>query len=454
MKKTLRNSFWLIHTKKRALVQILMLIVLLVGSFTLYAQNKDYVKGSGYIGAAKDGPGFTYINTGDTVNFAHNITTTRNINVLGRGMLSFAGTADWKSSNGSFVNGYVRSHKSGAFVFPVGQSDYRPARISAANDADPTDAAYYTPALYDITALDAGIIAVTDESWIIQGNTAATITLTWSDDIFTLTWSNSIFSVITDLSNLIIAGWDGTKWVKIASAADVTSPVFGTASVLTLSGSVSTVSDIVPNDYEAYTLAVEILCPATVADHEGHIYKVTQLAGKCWTSNLRATEYDAGGTIPFAQPYYSSLYPDVAKHDSVFGLLYTWYSAVGVPEGSSTLPTPDASGNVQGICPDGWHIPSQAELSTLSLYALNEIKSTQYWIVPGTDIYGFDARPAGKHNGTIERFEDLYGFTGYWACDANVGQNAPYFSISYYCNIIKEEYTSKADGLSVRCVMD
>ena len=206
-----------------------------------------------------------------------------------------------------------------------------------------------------------------------------------------------------------------------------------------------------------FTVTVERLCPSTVADTDPvpHTYNVTKAASLCWTSNLRATEYAGGGDIAFAQPYYCEDYSDVAAHDSIFGLLYTWYSAVGVPEGSSTLPTPDPmTGFVQGICPDGWHIPSQAELDALNMYDAKDLMSTNYWLVPGTNATSFDARPAGRYDSSIDRFVDLYGFTGFWAADANTGNSAPYFSLTYYCSLIEKMETLKSDGLSVRCVWD
>jgi len=70
----------------------------------------------------------------------------------------------------------------------------------------------------------------------------------------------------------------------------------------------------------------------------------------------------------------------------------------------------------KGICPNGWHIPTQAEWNLLNIYPVQQLKSTQYWLVPpvaGTDDFGFDARPAGRYNGSIDRYEDLYGFTGW-----------------------------------------
>jgi hypothetical protein len=221
-----------------------MAFCILLAAFCLQAQNHHYVAGKVYINPK----GFMYINTGDTLNLAGNMTTVRHTSVAQRGTLSFAGSADWKSGNGSFVKGYVRSHKTGAFTFPIGEGNYRPAHISAAASAAPTDAAYYQPMPppYSISALDAGVAAVTNESWVIQGTTATIITLSWSADIS---------SFASDFTQLGMAGWDGSKWVKIESAVETISSIFGSASSLTGKGSVSTVSAITPNQYAAYTLA-------------------------------------------------------------------------------------------------------------------------------------------------------------------------------------------------------
>jgi len=80
-----------------------------------------------------------------------------------------------------------------------------------------------------------------------------------------------------------------------------------------------------------------------------------------------------------------------------------------------------------------------------------------YWLDPpggGTDDFEFTALPAGWYNGTIERYQDLYGFAGWWASDATTETVANAFTIAYYCDNIMEEVKSKANGLSVRCVMD
>jgi len=195
-------------------------------------------------------------------------------------------------------------------------------------------------------------------------------------------------------------------------------------------------------------------CPLTV-DFEGGLYQVTSLAGLCWTSNMATRHYADGAPIAFARAYSCRTCPDSTDLASTFGLLYTWHSAVGVPEGSSALPVPNESGFVQGICPEGWHVPAQEELDRLNQYPVEDMRSTDYWLISGgTNSTGFNALPAGKYSGERNRFEDLYGFTGYWASDLHTELFANYYSITYYCNSAENKVAKKSDGLSVRCVMD
>lgn len=197
-----------------------------------------------------------------------------------------------------------------------------------------------------------------------------------------------------------------------------------------------------------FDVTVTRACPLTIPGIGGYTYTVTSLAGMCWTSNMRNTLYENGTPIAWAELYQSSLYSDVAHHDSIFGRLYTWESAIG------TEP-PSGAGHYQGICPVGWHVPSQAEWALLSGFDANDLRSTNYWVVPGgTDAYGFDSRPAGRYDSATGMFIDLYGYTGYWASDDTSATTAHTFIINYYCNNPEITEIIKADGLSVRCVMD
>jgi len=200
-----------------------------------------------------------------------------------------------------------------------------------------------------------------------------------------------------------------------------------------------------------FTVFVERVCPPTISDDEGNEYKVTKLAGLCWTDNLKATKYAINlgeGAIPFAQPYHSTLYPNAGNYNfDTFGLLYDWHSALGETAGDTPA---------QGICPEFWHIPSVEEWNRLNAYPAEDLKSKQFWFISGNDKYGFDSRPAGLYNGAIGRYENLYGFTGWWSSSepGTLSSSAHYFSFSYYCSHILKEVMQKGNGLSVRCVMD
>ena len=99
-----------------------------------------------------------------------------------------------------------------------------------------------------------------------------------------------------------------------------------------------------------------------------------------------------------------------------------------------------------------------AATNRLNIFEASQLRSKQYWLNPlgpGSDDFGFDALPAGWYNGTTERFENLYGFAGWWASDDVPGTaSANAFIIAYYCNQIQGDVKKKIDGLSVRCVMD
>ena len=197
------------------------------------------------------------------------------------------------------------------------------------------------------------------------------------------------------------------------------------------------------------TLNESIACPSSLV-YEGGPYTVTSLAGLCWTSNMANRHYANGDPIPFARAYYCPACQDSTTLASTFGLLYDWYSAVG-----STQAQPVPSAPIQGICPTGWHIPTKEELALLQQYQVRDLKSEYYWIVPGgTNSTGFNALPAGRYNSATGSFEDMYGFTGYWASDADSGLTAPFYYINYYCVDFESNETLKTEGLSVRCVMD
>jgi uncharacterized protein (TIGR02145 family) len=178
----------------------------------------------------------------------------------------------------------------------------------------------------------------------------------------------------------------------------------------------------------------------------GAFYLTTRLSNICWSPNLFATTYPNSTTpITFAKPY-----DNTPANTAIYGLLYTWYSAVGVPEGTATVPPAP----VQGICPDGWRLPTTAELESLNAYPASELKSTTLWTTPGTDDHGFTAFPAGKFSAQSNTFINLGEYTAWWASDADPAQFAHQYFLTDACDRLLHLLTNKSDGLSVRCVSE
>lgn len=201
----------------------------------------------------------------------------------------------------------------------------------------------------------------------------------------------------------------------------------------------------------------------TAIDTDNNTYQTVRIGCECWTkSNLRTTTYSDGSDVAFARAYSSQAYPDTTANKANFGLLYTWYSAVNVAEGNDTaepeVKTASGSGYpyVQGVCPEGWAIPSMAQYyNAVSTVAnIDGMKSTDInkWLPEhaGTDESGFSAVGAGFYNAGLG-FESLLGKTWFWSYDQNI-HTAQSASIGYYCTEMLNEEQPKGMGFSVRCI--
>jgi uncharacterized protein (TIGR02145 family) len=134
---------------------------------------------------------------------------------------------------------------------------------------------------------------------------------------------------------------------------------------------------------------------------------------------------------------------------------------------NSTLYT--ASAKHKGICPTGWHLPSQAEWTTLlssvgtnpgtKLKAYYDWKNSGY----GTDDYGFEALPGGyieygTLNDVAKGFEELglwWTTSEYNASNAyNRGMTSDGPNVVKYGTEANDYSMTKRNMLSVRCVKD
>lgn len=199
-----------------------------------------------------------------------------------------------------------------------------------------------------------------------------------------------------------------------------------------------------------------VSCGELVYDGDHHEYQTVSVAGYCWTKqNLYAEHYpDETTEVADAMAYQSSFHPDADANVNTYGRLYTWASAVKANADGQVTPV---DGYVQGICPNGWHIPTEVEMTALKSLSAEDIRTAEFWIQPNanTNSTQFTALPAGMYKASISRFEGLGSQTDWWYIASTSGtgtQNPASLQTVYYCDNSIEGNPSANDGLSVRCV--
>jgi len=198
---------------------------------------------------------------------------------------------------------------------------------------------------------------------------------------------------------------------------------------------------------------------------------------KWLTNNTIPTSNDAVYTPYYADAsdkskWYSTEYAGNLTDAQVakLGYLYNWAAAVGVENGYDYGTTP-FTGNRQGICPNGWHVPTKAEWQTLYdfIYKAQSLTSNQVgkylktttgwysgdeYYKPGTDTYGFAALPAGYAYGSSVS----YVGSGTYFCTDTPGESYSGSAygryLSYYDDYLGSYDYDKYYGRSVRCLRD
>lgn len=198
------------------------------------------------------------------------------------------------------------------------------------------------------------------------------------------------------------------------------------------------------------------LCPLTVKDADSNLYNTLVLDQFCWTqSNLKTTHYfgDDHREVANALVYQTVQNSDAVANENTFGRLYTWFSAVDVPEGSASIPVLDDDGFVRGVCPAGWHLPALPEKNALDTHTGAELRTYEYWILgAGVNSSGFSLLPAGIYQASVADFIGLLTMTRMWYVSSTPGEPVA-ICTEYYCDtFLPEPVVSPYDAYSVRCV--
>ncbi len=156
----------------------------------------------------------------------------------------------------------------------------------------------------------------------------------------------------------------------------------------------------------------------------------------------------------------SDCYDNDLANCVTYGRLYDWSTAMGIDASFNNSLWGGSDVKHRGICPEGWHIPSNDDWGTLINYAGGssvagtKLKATSGWFYnsDGTDDYGFSAMPGGYNSGAFNGV-DNYGY--WWSSTEYNSSYAWYRTISYEDGYVGKNYGDYKFFLrSVRCIQD
>ncbi len=203
-----------------------------------------------------------------------------------------------------------------------------------------------------------------------------------------------------------------------------------------------------------------------IDERDGQTYKTVKIGNQWWMAeNLNYA--DSVKTPSLRERNWC--YNDSAKYCAKYGRLYTWAAAIdssklydsgnGVNCGDGIMCTlPE---KIQGLCPNGWHLPKLAEWEILFAQVGGDsiagkiLMSQKDWThnENGSDIYGFNALPAGGTN-LKGQFNSIGDYTFFWIAETANEDYAYYVCLYYEDERALLIYSYKKTAHSVRCVKD
>lgn len=221
-----------------------------------------------------------------------------------------------------------------------------------------------------------------------------------------------------------------------------------------------------------YKPTIEETTSGTFIDsRDGNEYNWVQIGDQVWMAenlaylpsvNMVADgSEDAAGSYYYVYGYDGTNVADAKATDNyaTYGVLYNWTAAMNGEASSTTNPS-----GIQGVCPAGWHLPSDAEWTELIDYlggtsvAGGKLKETgtTHWASPNTGATnetGFTALPGG-YRINYGAFGYI-GLSGYWWSASEYNATLAWFR-GLYSNLsnVYRDYHYTEVGFSVRCVRD
>jgi uncharacterized protein (TIGR02145 family) len=268
-------------------------------------------------------------------------------------------------------------------------------------------------------------------------------------------WSSSPNPTVS--SSKSVAGSGGFGFTHTFPLTNITTVQYARAYARTNAG-------VYYSNQKSFTSVPWNRCPGTpsVTDIDGNIYNTVQIGNQCWTqSNLKVSKYRNGDSIPtgisnslWGGVSYGaySIYNNLLLNDTLFGKLYNFNALI----------------DSRGLCPTGWHVPSDVEWTDLVNHlngtwaAGSSLKSTLVQPTPGgwsppnssaSNSSGFNGLPGGYRN-AIGEYWAGFDFGFFWTSTPSVNSSSWTWTRQLYTgNSSVERYENpKAFGFSLRCL--
>ncbi|MBC8257206.1 MAG: fibrobacter succinogenes major paralogous domain-containing protein [Candidatus Marinimicrobia bacterium] len=236
-----------------------------------------------------------------------------------------------------------------------------------------------------------------------------------------------------------------------------------------------------PNTYSNEVIikitADDTQAATTIADYDGNSYATVQIGNQLWMAeNLKTTHYNNGDEIQYVQDESSEpnvwenlstgaygYYEDNPSYKETYGNLYNWY----------------AVDDERGVCPEGYHVPTDDEYKVLEMYlGMSESEANDTGsrgtnegskLAGGADLWysgilknnsefgssGFTGLPAGYRGYDNGTYSATMGWSGsFWSSSESSSGNAWSRELNYYNSNVIRYSTNKRGGFSVRCLGD
>ncbi|MDR0983358.1 MAG: hypothetical protein LBM07_09000 [Culturomica sp.] len=209
---------------------------------------------------------------------------------------------------------------------------------------------------------------------------------------------------------------------------------------------------------------------------DNQVYPTVQIGSQCWMAkNLNYGSRVSGNDNKTHKRsgVQKICYDNLESNCDIYGGLYSWKETVNGENSGSIKYVVGSSNVIQGVCPDGWHVPSDEEFKTLemqlgmtqaqanTMYGRSndqglQLKSTTGWLSNGngTNSSGWSGLPGGYRNNSGSTFSNV-GAGGYWWSSSENRSSSAWRRALVYVNATVHRFTyNKSYGFSVRCLLN